>query len=63
MMEGWGSCFRDRTTFISFHLRETAQPQARATSIVIQRTYSDRTLAAVVEVLDLWTSLTAILLS
>ena len=60
MIDGWGSCLSDLTTFISFHLRSTSE---KVQTTDREPTHSERTRAAVVDVLDLCTSLTAMRLS
>ena len=40
MMEGWGSCLSDLTTFISFHLR-LASVRRATRQAVIQRTVTE----------------------
>ena len=57
MMDGCVSSLSDRTTFISFQLRNHTLSDGRQDRG--RGTYSERTLAAVVWVLDLCTSLTA----
>lgn len=63
MIEGCGSALNDRTIFISFHLRVNKDIKICQKRVLGgprgMRTYSERTRAAVVLVLERWTSLTA----
>ena len=58
MIDGWGSDLKDLTIFISFHLRWKFKSKMQRHLRDVA--HSDRTRAAVVEVLARWTSLTAI---
>jgi len=51
MMDGWVSFLSDRTTFISFQLKHSSMSDGQGEQKRV--TYSERTLAAVVWVLDL----------
>jgi len=57
MMDVCVSFLSDRTTFISFQLKTRTMNDGQGEQTRV--TYSERTLAAVVWVLERWTSLTA----
>lgn len=63
MIEGCGSALNERTIFISFHLRVNEDMKICQKCVLDgprgKRTYSERTRAAVVLVLERCTSLTA----